>query len=191
MKPSKIKMELQKMIFEIPAECLRTTSYKDEPPTKYIDINRVVVASIMKQYMKMKYPQVVCSVSSDSFANGNSVSVYISTPTGGEVEDTIYRTVSEFSDQFQEGRFDGMYDIYEYSDDTMTTDNGTPIKGGTKYISVQNRAKFGTVADTVRMLRDMMAGKYVYGIIDMSTAIEKTKGFGITQSNLDKALKLI
>ena len=43
------------------------------------------------------------------------------------------------------GKFDGMTDMYEYTNEGITSDNGTPLKAGVKYVHVNNRPRFGTV----------------------------------------------
>jgi hypothetical protein len=41
------------------------------------------------------------------------------------------------------------------------------------------------------MLKDMMAGQYCYGKVTLEKAIENVKGYGATEGNINKALKLI
>jgi hypothetical protein len=107
------------------------------------------------------------------------------------VEVSIEKDVQSFGKIFQEGRFDGMQDMYEYREYDVTTDNGTKVDGGAKYVFVNNRPQFGTVADVCRMLRDYQAGNYYGGVRDLQTSIKEILGYGISQKNVDKALELV
>lgn len=191
MKPTKIQVKIEGMVFELPEKNLRKTDYSGNPITPFIRMNQVSVASLMKQYVKKRYPSVVCSVSSDSYSMGDSVNVYLSDMCGNEVDKDIVKDVDMFSKRFEKGRFNGMEDIYEYRDSDGVTDNGTVIDGGTKYCFVTNRPKFGTVPDVVRMLKDYQAGNYVGGPRDLAGSIKAVMGYGITQASVDKALKLL
>ena len=84
-----------------------------------------------------------------------------------------------------------MIDMYEHNDNNVQSDNGTEIDSGVKYLHVQNRPKFCTVPDIVRMINDMMNGQYVFGKVSLEKAIEEVKGYGGTETNINKALKLI
>jgi hypothetical protein len=188
---TKIKFVLENIRFELPNECLRKADWKGNSIEPYIDLSAKHVASIMKQYVKGKYPSVVCSVSSDVYSGGDSVRVYMSDERGNPVDTTIEKDVDRFSWFFEEGKFNGMNDMYEYSEETLATDNGTKISGGTKYIFVENRPKFGTVPDVVRMIKDYQDGKYIGGVRDLAGSIKAVMGYGVTQATVDKALKLI
>jgi len=191
MSTSKINLEINGLTFTLPNECLRKTTWNGEPITPYIYLRAKHVASLIKQYVKIKYPQIECSAKSEVYSGGDSVNVYLSTPNGYEVSEEICSDVNRFGNIFEEGRFDGMTDMYEYNDSTNTTDNGTRIDGGSKYVFVNNRAQFGTVADVCRMLRDYQAGKYVGGVRDLAGSIKEILRYGIPQKNIDKALGLI
>jgi hypothetical protein len=58
-------------------------------------------------------------------------------------------------------------------------------------VSCNPKAPFGSWADTKRMLIDMMAGKYVWGVITLEEAIKKAKSYKISDSSIEKALTLI
>lgn len=61
-----------------------------------------------KQLLKKKYPTIEFSVRSDNFANGNSVHISWNLgPTSDEVDKLVSK--------YQYGHFDGMIDLYEYS----------------------------------------------------------------------------
>ena len=62
----------------------------------------------IKKLLKEKYPSIKFSVTSSNFAGGNSVDVdWNLGPTTDEIE--------KFISQYQYGHFDGMIDMYEYS----------------------------------------------------------------------------
>ena len=188
----KFKFELEGMMFELPIKFLKKTDWNGKPLSKpEIRINHVAGASVVKQYVKNKYPEVVVSAKSDSFSMGNSVDVYISDKFGNSVDESISKDINRFGSQFEYGQFNGMIDMYEHFDKDVQTDNGTEIDSGVKYLHVQNRPKFCSLPDIVRMLNDMMAGKYVYGPISLEKAIDEVKGYGATETNINKALQLV
>ena len=190
--PKKFKFELEGMMFELPIKFLKKTDYYGKPFSKpQIRIDHVAGASVVKQYVKKKYPNVVVSSSSSSFSMGNSVSIYLSDEYGNGVDESIVKDVNQFGSQFVYGKFNGMIDMYEHNDNNVQSDNGTQIDSGVKYLHVQNRPKFCTVPDIVRMINDMMNGQYVFGKVSLEKAIEEVKGYGGTETNINKALKLI
>lgn len=187
---TKINFLFSNIKFELPSECLKTQTHRGEPITPYIDLSAKHVASLLKQYVKKKYPNVVCSVASEVYSGGDSARAYLSDGEGRPVSDEIASDVDSFGDLFQEGRFDGMYDIYEYSDDVTVTDNGTPLKGGAKYVFIENRPKFGTTPDIIRSLRELQAGGYVMGVMSLDRAIVEAKRWYKPEA-VDKVLRMI
>lgn len=105
------------------------------------------VSSVVRQYVKQRWPQVgKFNFSSDSFSMGDSVSIYLN-----DVSEDLYKEISnELTMIFQRGRFNGMEDIYEYSDKETRVTVPLPAKYedeptiDTKWMTVQNRPKFGT-----------------------------------------------
>jgi hypothetical protein len=189
----KIEFVLGGMTFSVPSECLRTTDYWNKPlENPYINLGRKETASIIKQFVKSKYPTLPVWASSQTFANGNSVDINVCKENGDEFDynDPIYKEISSFCDGLKGGRYNGMEDMYEYGEDGKT-DNGTRIDFNAKYVSCNPKAPFGSWADTKRMLVDMMAGKYVWGAISLEEAIKKAKSYKISDSNIEKALTLI
>lgn len=188
----KFKFELEGVMFQLGEKFLKKVDWNGNPLKKpVINMNHVAAANVVKQYVKKKYPNVVVSSSSSSFSMGNSVSIYISDEYGREVDDSIVKDVDRFGSQFEYGQFNGMIDMYENFDKDVQTDNGTEIDSGVKYLHVQNRPKFCTVPDIVRMINDMMNGQYVFGKVSLEKAIEEVKGYGGTETNIKKALQLI
>lgn len=188
---TKIKFVVEDLRFELPSDCLRKMNYRGEDIEPHIYLQAKHVASIVKQYVNMKYPSVVCAATSKVYSGGDSVDIYLSDSVGNPISKEIQKDVDRFGSRFEEGKFNGMYDIYEYRDDTLVSDNGTPINGGVKYLFVNNRPKFGTVADVCRMIKDYQSGNYYGGVRDLQGSIKEVLRYGITQSTIDKALKLI
>jgi hypothetical protein len=188
---SKINLEINGVKFNLPSECLRKTDWSGEAVTPYIRIRAKHVASLIKQYVKAKYPQIECSAKSQVYSGGDSVDVYLSTKDGYEVSDEIQKDVNSFGKIFQVGRFNGMDDIYEYNEYDITASDGTKINGGAKYVFVNSRPMFGTVADVCKMIRDYQAGNYIGGVRDLAGSIKEILRYGIPQKNIDKALELI
>ena len=189
----KFKFQLNGMTFELPTKHIQTTNWSGEKLEKpIIRMNQAATAAVVKQYVQKKYPKVVVSATSSSFSMGNSVDIYISDELGNEVDSAIISDVNNFGSQFVYGKFDGMTDMYEHYSKENATDSGTQIDAGTKYLHVQNRPKFCSLPDIVKMLRDMTTTeKYVYGMISIEKAIQNVKGYGATESNINKALKLL
>ena len=155
-----------------------------------IRMSHVAAANVIKQYVKQTYPNVNVSAKSDSFSMGNSVDVYLSDKYGQPVSKEIAKDVQSFGDQFVYGKFDGMTDMYEYTRGNFAA-GGYEIDPSVKYLTVQNRAQHGSVADTVRMLVDMTTTeRYNFGMISLEEAKVQCLRFGSGQANLDKALVL-
>jgi hypothetical protein len=191
MSTSKIKLQINGVNLTLPLETLVKTNWKGESITPFIRVRAKNAASLIKQYVKTKYPRIECSSKSDTYSGGDSVRIYLSTEDGNPVDSSIEKDINSFGNLFQEGNFNGMIDMYEYSDTKLTTDNGTPVEGGSKYVFVENRPKFGTVADVCRMLRDYQSGVYIGGVRTLTQSISEIMRYGISQSTVDKALKLI
>jgi len=179
--------------FELPAECLRTTDYwgktLDNP---YISIGRKECPAIAKQFMKAKYPQLLVWGSSETFANGNSASVYVCNADGTDLDvaSKEWNEINTFVRQMSGGRYDGWSESYEYGEPGKS-DNGTKLDFGTKYLHIENKAPFGTWPDVVRMLKGMMAGEYIWGPVSLDKAIEKVRDYKVTEPTIKKALELI
>ena len=189
----KMKFEWCGVKFELPAECLKTNDYwgkkLDNP---YIYIGRKECPLIAKQFMKAKYPHLLVWGKSETFANGNSASVYVCNADGSNLDmgSKEWNEINSFIRQMCGGRYDGWSESYEYGEPGKT-DNGTKLDFGTKYLHIENKAPFGSWPDVVRMLKGMMAGEYVWGPISLEKAIEKVKDYKVTEPTIKKALELI
>ncbi len=65
---------------------------------------------LIRRELKDKFPEVKFKVTSENFAGGDAVNVEW---TDGVTEDQV----KDLLNKYQEGHFDGMRDIYEYSND--------------------------------------------------------------------------
>jgi len=141
MKNEKIKVKLQNEIYELPVKALQRWGGKE-----VIYVSHAEASSLVRQFAKKFFPQYVVKVSSQSFSGGNSLDVYVSTKTGGLIPQQDFEMISNFANQWEYGKFNGMYDIYEdYEESGAQTDNGFELKAGVKYVHVNNRSRFGTV----------------------------------------------
>lgn len=190
---NKMKFNYAGMTFEVPAACLRTTDYWGKPlETPYINIGRKEVASMSKAFVKKNFPNLLVWGSSETFANGNSVSVNVCNGDGSDLDlgSTEWKTIAGFVNSLSGGKYNGWEDIYEYGP-AFETENGTKIESYAKYVHINNSAPHGSWPSAVKCLKGLIAGEYVFGPLNMEKAIEKAKGYGYSESNISKALELI
>jgi hypothetical protein len=186
MKSKKIAIVVNGVKIELPAEVIRM---RNDGVTPYVYGSPVIAGKIVKAYTKSKYPNILIWTKSSSFANGNSLDVDMCMPDGSEVSTAIYADISTIANSFEYGKFNGWTDCYDsYEESGLKTDKGMEIEAGVKYVHVANKAPFGTYPDVIRMLTDMIAGKYVWGPISLEKAIEKVKSYKVTDATISKAL---
>jgi hypothetical protein len=176
--------------FELPENCLRTKSYWGEPLTNpVISIGRKEVPLMFKQFMKAKYPNMLVWGKSSTFANGSSSDLYACNADGSELEwgTKEYNEIASFCNMFKGGHYDGMHDMYEYAEPGKS-DNGTTLEFGSKYVSFEGKAPYGTWPEAKRSLKAMLAGEYVWGVISLEKAIEKLRGYSYTEATISKAV---
>ena len=189
---NKIKFDWCGVNFELPAECLRTTDYWNKPlENPYISIGRKECPAIAKQFMKAKYPHLLVWGKSETFANGNSASVYVCNADGSDLDTQSkeWREIHSFINQMSGGRYDGWSESYEYGEPGKS-DNGTKLDFGTKYLHIENKAPFGSWPSVLSHIKGLMNGDYVFGVQTLEQSVERVKKYA-TQTNIDKALKLI
>ena len=186
MKSSKIAIVVKGVKVELPADVIRM---RNDGVTPYIYGSPVIAGKIIKAYVKSKYPNILVWCKSNSFANGNSLDVDVCMPNGEEVEMSIYSDISRLTDSFEYGKFNGWTDMYEdYEASGLKTEKGMEIEAGVKYAHCNNKAPFGSYPDVIRMLKGMMAGEYVWGPLSLEKAIEKVKGYKVSDTTISKAL---
>lgn len=140
----KMKFRFNQMTFELPTTALQSKKWDNNKP--FINMNAKSTASVIKQYVKQKYGNsIVVWSTSDVYSGGSSVRVNVSTSVGSPVAINIYNDIVLFANSFKAGRFDGMYDCYEYRSDKVTTDNGTELDYFPSYIFVENKPKWDSV----------------------------------------------
>ena len=184
------KFMLMGITYELPTTCLRTTNYWGEARTNpIITIGRKEVPLMFKQFMKVKYPDMLVWGKSSTFANGSSSDLYACMADGSELEwgSEEYKDISSFCNMFKGGHYDGMHDCYEYAENGKS-DNGTELEFNAKYVSFNGKAPFGTWPEALRSLKGMLAGEYVWGVLTVEKAIEKLKGYSYTEASIAKAV---
>ena len=188
-----IKFNYLGIRFELPETCLRTKNYSGVTLLNpVITIGRKEVPLMFKQWMKVKYPNMLVWGKSSTFANGSSSDLYACYADGSELEwsSEEYKEISAFCNMFKGGHYDGMHDLYEYAENGKT-DNGTELEFNAKYVSFNGRAPFGTWPEALRSLKGMLAGEYVWGVLTVEKAVEKLKGYSYTEATIEKALQFI
>jgi hypothetical protein len=148
MKNKKIQVQINNEMYELTDKAIRNYSSWSGKQGKYLYISHADAGSLVRQYVKKKYGKkdVVVKVSSSSFSMGNSLTVYVHDKLGRPVSQEIYEDINNFAHLWEYGKFNGMYDIYEdYESSGVVSDNGNEIQAGVKYVTVNNRARFGTM----------------------------------------------
>ena len=84
--------------------------------------SRITATKNIRQELKEHFPGLKFSVTSESYSGGDNIN--ISWENG-----IIEKDVKEIVDKYEEGHFDGMNDIYEYSNNPFNK-----FFGGTKYL---------------------------------------------------------
>ena len=138
----KVKISIKGNEFLIPSESVGSDKFSNGE--QYIYMRAKLVASIIKQFVKKNYPQLKVWGGSDVYSGGSSVRVEVCNQDGSKVEDSIFEKISEWKHILQGGSFDGMYDIYNYREDSPTTDAGTPLKYFPSYVFIENKPKWGS-----------------------------------------------
>ena len=142
MATKKIKINFLNQEFLLPANALQKDSYDGG---NYIYMGAKHTASVIKQYVTKNHPSIKVWATSDVYSGGSSTRINISNTDGSSVSTEIKDDVNSFANSLRGGKFDGMYDIYEYREDKVETKNGTPMKYFPSYVFVENRAKWGSV----------------------------------------------
>jgi len=147
----KIKIQISNQTFELPSNSVRFDKWNNE---NYIYMSAKNTASMIKQFVKKNFPNVKVWATSDVFSGGSSVRVNVSNSDGSSVSEKVYNEIRGFANSFKAGYFDGMTDCYEYYDEKLKTDNGTPLKSFPSYIFVENKAPWGSVEYWVNEIKN-------------------------------------
>lgn len=139
----KFKFSIAGTEFQLPISQVQEDSYNNNE--KYIYMNAKSVASVIKQYVKQKYPSLKVWATSDVYSGGSSVRVNISESDGSSVDSHIYDDIKQWEYMLKGGSFNGMIDMYEMREDKPSTENGTPLKYFPSYIFIENRPKWDSI----------------------------------------------
>tara|TARA_R110000803_G_scaffold8577_2_gene27406 strand:+ start:1114 stop:1716 length:603 start_codon:yes stop_codon:yes gene_type:complete len=142
---NKIKLVIDKVEYQLPISALRLKENSKWNEETYIHMGAKHSASIIKQFVKNFFPDVKVWSKSQTYSGGSSVDVNVSNSDGSSIHQNIYEQISEFSNKFKAGSFNGMEDIYEYNEGTLSTDNNTPLQYFPSYVFCKNAPKWGTV----------------------------------------------
>ncbi len=142
MKSKKVKISIDGTEFLIPSESVGYDTYNNNEP--YVYMRAKVVASIIKQFVKQNFKDIVVSSTSDVYSGGSSVRVNVCNSDGSSVDSTIYDDIKKWEYMLKGGSFNGMIDMYEMREDSPCTDNGTPMKYFPSYIFIENKPNWGT-----------------------------------------------
>ena len=165
---SKVKINLFGVELTVPA-----TSVKNQNSNPYIYAEAKLVASLIKQYAKAKYgKRITVWASSDVYSGGSSVRVNVWSSNGSPTPWDIYEDIETFGKTLTAGSFNGMYDTYEYSDEEVSTKNGTPLKYFPSYVFVDNQPQWGTVEYWLNQWKNWDSSKYTK-VIEGNTEWEK------------------
>ena len=174
MSTKKIKINFLNQEFLLPANALQTDSYTKTP---YIYMGAKHTASVIKQYVTKNYPSIKVWATSDVYSGGSSTRVNVSNTDGTSVDSNIYKDIRAFGNSMKAGKFDGMYDIYEYREDEVETKNGTPMKYFPSYVFIENSPKWGSVEYWVNQYNVYLENINNVDYAKMVSAIEKVGSF--------------
>jgi hypothetical protein len=111
------------------------TVYRGGQQIHYYYSTMLGVSQAVRQYMKQMFPDVEFRIKTDSYSGGDSVRVRILSNLPSE---TYKEIRSQLESVFEEGRFNGMEDIYEYNGGGLKVDYaGQTVDIGTKYLFVE------------------------------------------------------
>lgn len=97
---------------------------------------RITATKNIRKELKKAFPNIKFSVTSDCFSGGDSIDIRWE---NGPTLDSVRKITSKY----QEGSFDGMRDLYEYSNSKFND-----VFGGAKYV-MEHRKITGPIEDIV------------------------------------------
>jgi hypothetical protein len=186
----KFKFSIAGTEFQLPISQVQEDSYNNNE--KYIYMNAKSVASVIKQFVKKTYPSLKVWATSDVYSGGSSVRVSVCNQDGSQVEPSIFEEINKWQYMLKAGSFDGMYDIYNYREDTPTTDSGTPMKYFPSYIFIENKPSWGSVEYWINEWNEYQnnyEAEWIEKIQRMGGWLEYNKQF-IDKKILDKVASL-
>ena len=139
---NKVKISIMGNQFLIPSESIGYDTYNNNEP--YIYMRAKLCASIIKQFVKNEFPNLVVSATSEVYSGGSSVRVSVCNKDGSKVNESDFKRISNWKYILQGGTFNGMIDMYEDREDKPTTDSGTPLKYFPSYVFIDNKPNWGS-----------------------------------------------
>ena len=139
---NKVKISIHGNQFLIPSESIGYDTYNNNEP--YVYMRAKLCASIIKQFVKKEFPNLVVSATSDTYSGGSSVRVSVCNKDGSQVNESDFKRISNWKYILQAGSFNGMIDMYEDREDKPTTDSGTPLKYFPSYVFIENKPNWGS-----------------------------------------------
>jgi len=194
----KIKLVIEGTEYQLPISAARLKGDCKWNDETHIYMGAKNTASIIKQYVKKFFPEIKVWSKSSVYSGGSSVHVNVSNSDGSEISQNVFEQINSFGNKFKAGSFNGMEDIYEYKEGTITTDNNTPLKYFPSYVFCNNSPKWGTVEYWVNEYREfknmtsenpnydsyMAAVKKAGGWLTMNKTYMSDKEFNSVQSVL-------
>ena len=139
---NKVKISIMGNQFLIPSESIGYDTYNNNEP--YVYMRAKLCASIIKQFVKNEFPNLVVSATSEVYSGGSSVRVSVCNKDGSKVNESDFKRISNWKYILQGGTFNGMIDMYEDREDKPTTDSGTPLKYFPSYVFIDNKPNWGS-----------------------------------------------
>ena len=186
----KFKFSIAGTEFQLPISQVQEDSYNNNE--KYIYMNAKSVASVIKQFVKQKYPELKVWATSDVYSGGSSVRVNVSESDGSSVDSIIFDDIQKWEYMLKAGSFNGMIDMYESREDSPSTDNGTPLKYFPSYIFIENRPKWDSIEYWVSQwneFQNSMDAEWTEKVQRLGGWLEYNKEF-MNKKNIDKVASL-
>jgi hypothetical protein len=186
----KFKFSIAGTEFQLPLSQVQEDSYNNNE--KYIYMNAKSVASVIKQFVKQKYPELKVWATSDVYSGGSSVRVNVSESDGSSVDSIIFDDIQKWEYMLKAGSFNGMIDMYESREDSPSTDNGTPLKYFPSYIFIENRPKWDSIEYWVSQwneFQNSMDAEWTEKVQRLGGWLEYNKEF-MNKKNIDKVASL-
>ena len=185
----KFKFSINGTEFQLPVTQIRDDNYDGG---KYIYMNAKSCASIIKQFVKKNYPSLKVWATSDVYSGGSSVRVNVCNTDGSEVDYDVFKKISEWKYILQGGTFNGMIDMYESREDSVSTQSGTPLKYFPSYVFIENRPKWDSIEYWVSQWKEYqnsMDAEWTEKVQRLGGWLEYNKEF-MNKKNIDKVASL-
>ena len=187
----KFKFQLRGTEFQLPLSQVREDNYNNNE--KYIYMNAKSCASVIKQYVKKTYPTLKVWAGSDVYSGGSSVRVNVSNSDGSPITDQkIWEDISSWKYTLQGGTFNGMIDMYETREDSVSTQSGTPLKYFPSYVFIENKPKWDSIEYWVSQwneYQNSLDAEWTEKVQRLGGWLEYNKQF-MNKKNVDKVASL-